>query len=53
MKLPNKQEAVIKLLLKEGMINSKKQIIEIAVFEYFHRLGWFRLLEEMKEPEGK
>jgi len=45
MKLPKKQEQVIKMLLREGLINSKEQIITIACFEYFKRMGWFDLVD--------
>ena len=46
MKLPKKQKQVIRMLIKEGMINSEEQIIHIALFDYFKRLGYFDMVEE-------
>jgi len=53
MKLPKKQEQVIKMLIKEGMIDSKEQIVAIALFEYFRRLGYFDLaVDYLKHKKG-
>lgn len=46
MRLPKKQKQVIRMLVKEGMIDSEEQIITIALFDYFKRLGYFDLVEE-------
>ena len=46
MRLPKKQKQVIRMLVKEGMINSEEQIITIALFDYFKRLGYFDLVDE-------
>ena len=53
MRLPKKQEQIIKMLLKEGMINSREQIITIACFEYFKKLGWFDLVDLYSEKIKK
>jgi len=46
MQLPKKQRQVIRMLKKEGMINSEEQIIHMALFDYFTRLGYYNLVDE-------
>lgn len=40
------QKEVMKMLKKEGMIESEQQIIDIALFDYFQKRDWFSLSKE-------
>ncbi len=45
MKLPALQEKIIKVLIKEGMVKDKNQIIELAVFEWLFKNDLFPKLK--------
>jgi len=51
-KYPNKIQMVLKLLVEQGYFNKEKDIINIALLEYFSDKGFFDVVRKIEKSEG-